>query len=257
MNEELEQKVIERTQHLKEANDRVNKNVIHLSLQKKQLEDFCNIISHNLRAPLINISMLSDFINRCNDTEEQKLLTGKLNTVTNELNEIFNYLVESLQIKEDNEIKSENLLLIDYLKKTLDGLQGQITESHAQIDFDFSKSPNVFFPPKYLTSIFLNLIGNSLKYKSPHRNLIIKIKSEISEGNTILSVTDNGLGIDLKKHKDNLFKIRKVFHSHPDAKGFGLYITKTQIESMNGKIWAESIPDVGSTFHVEFKNKNS
>ncbi|MDD3877972.1 MAG: PAS domain-containing sensor histidine kinase [Bacteroidales bacterium] len=256
LNAELEQKVIERTQHLKEANDIVNKNIIHLSFQKKQLEDFCNIISHNLRAPLINITMLSDFINRCDDIEEQKLLTEKLNTVTNELNEIFNYLVESLQIREDNEIKSEDLILEDYLKKTLDGLQGQLTESKAQIEFDFDKSPTVYFPPKYLLSILLNLIGNSLKYKSPLRNPVIKIKSDTTEGKTILSVSDNGLGIDLKKHKDNLFKIRKVFHSHPDAKGFGLYITKTQVESMNGRIWAESVPDEGSTFFVEFKTKD-
>ena len=75
-------------------------------------------------------------------------------------------------------------------------------------------------------------------------------------GNTIiLSVSDNGLGIDLKKHKDNLFKIRKIFHSHPEAKGFGLFITKTQVEAMDGKIWAESMPEEGSTFFVEFKNQ--
>ncbi len=71
----------------------------------------------------------------------------------------------------------------------------------------------------------------------------------------VLSVADNGLGIDLKKHKRNLFKIRKVFHAHPEAKGFGLFITKSQIEAMNGRIWAKSIPGVGSTFYVEFNNQ--
>ncbi|MBL4577181.1 MAG: hypothetical protein JKX74_01835, partial [Flavobacteriales bacterium] len=55
---------------------------------------------------------------------------------------------------------------------------------------------------------------------------------------------------------DNVFKIRKVFHEHPDARGFGLYITKTQVETMGGRIWLESNPDEGSTFFIEFKNQN-
>jgi signal transduction histidine kinase len=71
----------------------------------------------------------------------------------------------------------------------------------------------------------------------------------------VLSVTDNGLGIDLALHKDQIFKIRKTFHKHADAKGFGLFITKTHVEAMNGKIWVESHPDKGSTFYIEFKNQ--
>ncbi|WP_394350912.1 ATP-binding protein [Flavobacterium phycosphaerae] len=55
-------------------------------------------------------------------------------------------------------------------------------------------------------------------------------------------------------HKDNIFKIRKVFHKHPDARGFGLFMTKTQVESMGGRIWIESIPNKGSTFFIEFNN---
>ena len=77
-----------------------------------------------------------------------------------------------------------------------------------------------------------------------------------NNNNIILSISDNGLGIDLKMYKDKLFKIRKVFHHHPEAKGFGLFITKTQVEAMGGKIWAESIPGKGSTFFVEFVNQD-
>jgi len=54
-------------------------------------------------------------------------------------------------------------------------------------------------------------------------------------------------------HKNHIFKIRKTFHKHNDAKGFGLYLIKTQVEAMGGKIWVESTVDVGSTFFVEFK----
>ncbi len=255
LNTELEKKVADRTQNLEVANNEIQKNLLSLSFQKRQLEDFCNIISHNLRSPLINISILVEFITASENESERKIFIEKLNIATYNLNEIFDQLVESLQIREDREIKSENLIFEDYLQKILDGLQGQINKSQAIFEIDFSQSPNIYYPSKYLTSILQNLISNSLKYQSPNRKPIIKIKTERVGNTIILSVSDNGLGIDLKKHKDNLFKIRKIFHSHPEAKGFGLFITKTQVEAMDGKIWAESMPEEGSTFFVEFKNQ--
>ncbi|MBP7284769.1 MAG: HAMP domain-containing histidine kinase [Leptospiraceae bacterium] len=255
LNTELEKKVADRTQNLEVANNEIQKNLLSLSFQKRQLEDFCNIISHNLRSPLINISILVEFITASENESERKIFIEKLNIATYNLNEIFDQLVESLQIREDREIKSENLIFEDYLQKILDGLQGQINKSQVIFEIDFSRSPNIYYPSKYLTSILQNLISNSLKYQSPNRKPIIKIKTERVGNTIILSVSDNGLGIDLKKHKDNLFKIRKIFHSHPEAKGFGLFITKTQVEAMDGKIWAESMPEEGSTFFVEFKNQ--
>ena len=59
-----------------------------------------------------------------------------------------------------------------------------------------------------------------------------------------------------EKHKDDLFKIRKIFHTHPEAKGFGLFLTKSQVEAMGGKIWLESTPGVGSTFYIQLINQN-
>ena len=71
----------------------------------------------------------------------------------------------------------------------------------------------------------------------------------------ILTVQDNGLGIDLGKHKDDLFKIGQVFHSHANAKGLGLYMTKSQVEVMGGTIEVESEVDKGTSFRVEFKDQ--
>jgi sensor histidine kinase regulating citrate/malate metabolism len=60
----------------------------------------------------------------------------------------------------------------------------------------------------------------------------------------------------MKRHKDNLFKIGKVFHKNPSAKGFGLFMTKAQIEAMGCSIWVESEPNEGATFFVEFVNQD-
>jgi light-regulated signal transduction histidine kinase (bacteriophytochrome) len=223
--------------------------------QKKQLEDFCNIISHNLRAPLVNISMLVDFLTESNDESEQKELRDKLSIATAHLNEVFNELIESLQVKQDLNISSDQLALKDYLQKVCLGLQAQISQSQATIEAHFDDAPVLNFPAQYLKSIFHNLISNALKYQFPGRHPLIKIKTEKGNNSIILSVEDNGLGIDLVKHEHNIFKIRKVFHLHPDAKGFGLFITKTQVEAMGGKIWVESSVNRGSTFFVEFVNQ--
>jgi len=127
----------------------------------------------------------------------------------------------------------------------------QILLSKADIQTDFVAAPRVHFPVKYLESALTNLISNSLKYQSPERSPVIRIASSRIGNKVHLSLSDNGLGIDLKLHQSNLFKIRKTFHKHKDAKGFGLFMTKTQVEAMGGRIWAESEPNKGSTFVIE------
>jgi len=237
------------------ASENLKEYLQELESKNNQLNDFINIVSHNLRAPLVNITMLVDILEKSKDEDERKEMLGHLNVVSSNLNEIFNELVESLQIKQDIEIKSEKIFLKDCLEKILVGFRPEIKSYKAEIEINFNNAEVINYPPKYIESIFSNFISNALKYKSPVRKPVIKIKTEKVNNNVLLSFNDNGLGIDLVRHKDSLFKIRKIFHKHPDAKGFGLFITKTQVEAMGGKIWAESTPDVGTTFFVEFKDQ--
>lgn len=227
-----------------------------LEFNNKQLVDFCNIVSHNLRAPLINISMLVDYIEQSNQEEEKKEVLQKIKPVVNHLMEVFNELVESIQVKQDTGIELENNVLSDSLDKILIGFHTQIKEYEAEIELDLNNAPSVYFPQKYIVSILTNLISNALKYKSPERRPKISVKTERINKDTIqLSVEDNGLGINLQLHKDHIFKIRKTFHKHSDAKGFGLFMIKTQVEAMGGRIWVTSEPGLGSKFFVEFKNQ--
>lgn len=255
LNAQLDEKVSLRTQHLEEANKTIGKNVVALTHQKKQLEDFCNIISHNLRAPLVNISMLVEMVAENSTNEENIIFLEKLDKAAKNLNETFNELVESIQITQDTEIPYEEIELESFTNNIIDSLQGEINKTQAIIKMDFSQAPKLCYPINYMRSILQNLISNSLKYSSPERRPIIKINSQIKNDSVIISISDNGLGLDLNKHSENLFKIRKVFHNHPGAKGFGLFITKSQVTALGGKIWVESQPDVGSTFHVELINQ--
>jgi len=240
----------------KRSEELIQKHAELLSFQNKQLVDFCNIVSHNLRAPLVNLSMLVQFIEESTSEEDQKQYTAKLTPVIKSLNEMFEELVESIQIKHDLEIASEKIVMADCLQKTLDGLGTEITAAGATIDIQFDEAPAIYYPPKYINSIFQNLLSNALRYKSPDRPPHIRLKTTKSNDSIILSVQDNGLGIDLKRNKDNMFKIKKTFHHHPNAKGFGLYMTKTQVDAMGGNIWVESAPNEGSTFFIAFKHQS-
>ncbi len=243
-------------EHLKLSNERAIDHANELEAKNRQLVDFCNIVSHNLRAPLINITMLIDFLQQCKTEEEKMEIQNKMKPVVNHLMEVFNELVESIQIKQDTSLTIDKNNAVDTINKVLIGLEAQIKEYKAHVSVDTKKAPEIYFPAKYFESILMNLLSNALKYKSPDRRLSIDLKTEKGPKNSIvLSVKDNGLGIDLKLHRDQLFKIRKTFHKHPDAKGFGLFMTKTQIEAMGGKIWVDSEPNQGTTFYIQFNNQ--
>lgn len=241
---------------IKKINEELEKKIEEYTRVNKQLIDFCNIVSHNLRAPLVNISMLTDFIENAKNESERKELIEKMKPIVLHFNEIFNELVESLQIRQDTEIELDKIELEDCTKKVLHAFEGQIKLYDAKIEMDYSAAPIIYYPQKYIDSILTNLISNALKYKSPDRNphIILKTTANVDNNSVILSVADNSLGIDLDFHRNKIFKIRQVFHKHPDAKGFGLFITKSQVDAMGGKIWVESTPDVGSTFFIEFLN---
>ncbi len=254
LNAELEQKVNERTLNLELATEKIREDARILTFQNKQFVDFFNIISHNFRSPLANLTMLVQFIEDSSDEAERKNLIAHLNPVVNNLTSTCNELLESMEVINDKDIENTENDLASCFEKVKEGLMIEINNTAANIHIDFSHAPVVSCPPKYLESILQNLLSNALKYRSPDRVPEISLKSIKEPWGTVLSVRDNGLGIDLEKHGDDMFKIRKVFHHHPDAKGFGLFLTKTQIEATGGKIWAESKPDVGTAFFVEFRN---
>lgn len=132
---------------------------------------------------------------------------------------------------------------------------GKILETEAVVSYNFTKAPTIEYPRLYLESILQNLLSNSLKYKSPNRTPVIHVETLFQNGILTLKFSDNGMGIDLKRNADKLFGLNKTFHKHAEAKGVGLFITKTQVEAMGGSITANSEVDKGSVFTIFFNKK--
>ncbi|MGB6034941.1 MAG: HAMP domain-containing sensor histidine kinase, partial [Cryomorphaceae bacterium] len=121
----------------------------------------------------------------------------------------------------------------------------------ADIILNISPGIEVLGTYAYLESVLLNLITNSVKYRADNRKCIIGIAAKKKNGKVILTVEDNGLGIDMEKYKDSLFGMYKTFHGNSDARGIGLFITKNQVESMGGNISVESQVNKGTKFTLE------
>ena len=120
--------------------------------------------------------------------------------------------------------------------------------------FDFSEVDEMLTVKSYLHSIFYNLISNSLKYHQPGIPPEIEIRSHKLGNKIELLFKDNGMGIDMKAKGAQVFGLYKRFHSvSAEGKGMGLYMVKTQVESLGGKISIESGVNAGTTFKIEFE----
>jgi signal transduction histidine kinase len=240
----IEEKLSERTDML-----------MHLNKQKEQLEEFTHIIAHNMRAPLSNLLLLADMIRTSENLEEKLIYINKQQPVLDFLHQTFEELVNSIYVKTDFTVTRDHIELEESFHKTLELLHQEILTSEASVTNDFSKAKTAYFPKKYIDSILFNLLDNALKFRAHKRKPIITITTYKNDGWTWLEIQDNGLGIDLNKHRNKIFMLNKTFHQHPNAKGFGLFITKTQIEAMGGEINIKSTPDVGTTFTIKL-NQN-
>lgn len=237
---------------LRESEEKLKKSLSTLSEQNKRLMNFSYIVSHNLHSHSSNIQSLSELIVDSNDHTERQELTGHLMGVANLLNNTMEGLNEVVNIQANTEIAKTNLPLHTYIEKTCTVLRDRIEATNATVHNNVPRNAKVFFNNSYLESILLNFISNGIKYSSSERKPVITLSFFEDSKNKILSISDNGIGIDLEKNGKKLFGLFKTFSHNPESKGIGLYISKHQMEVMGGKITVESAIDKGTTFNIYF-----
>lgn len=231
---------------LKKSFDLVNE-------QNKRLLNFSYIVSHNLRSHTSNIQSISSLI-ETSETEEERLeLIKMMQVVSNTLNETMLNLNDVVNIQTNLNLVLVSLNLKENIDKTIRILSEQITFKNAIICNKVDASVVINYNPAYLESILLNFISNSIRYSHLDRKPVVTLESFEEKGKTVLKISDNGIGIDLKKNGEKLFGMYKTFHDNPDSKGIGLFITKNQIDAMEGSIVVESELNSGTTFKIYFK----
>lgn len=240
---QLEQVINSRTAELQKVST-------DLARQNEQLKDFAQIISHNLRAPVSNLSTLLDLYKVDSANEQKEAYIEQLGDVSDKLLKTISDLSEVVNIRTGNEIKKETLSFQDVFNDTKESLSAIIDSEEAEVTANFSQLEEIEYNSSYLHSIFLNLLSNALKYKSPERKPKVHFETYRVNNKLVLTCKDNGLGIDLNKYGDKIFKLNKTFHNNSDARGVGLFITKNQIETMGGTISVESEVNTGSTFII-------
>ncbi|CAN5458344.1 hypothetical protein BH09SUM1_BH09SUM1_30990 [soil metagenome] len=242
LNSELEQRVSRRTHQLESVN--------------KQLEGFAYAASHDLKAPLRTVSGYVQLLHRRNiealDAESLTYVTGAISGVE-QMTRLINDLLSFSRVHIGVGRVLIDVPLNDAVDRALANLSADIDEAHAIITR--SDLPVIRGELTLLTQLFQNLIGNGIKFVPAGRIPEIKITAERRFGEWIISVKDNGIGID-PKYSEKIFEIFKRLHtpSKYPGTGIGLAICKKIVESLSGRIWFESVKDEGATFLIALKD---
>jgi PAS domain S-box-containing protein len=223
-----------------------------LSKSLKDLKEFTYITSHNFRAPLSNLSGLLSLIDYSKLDKTNSEIVEMFKTSTNQLNKTINDLIQILIIRNNKNVDIAPNSIDVVVSEVENSLIYEIKKINCVIKKDFEVT-NVSFNHSYLESILMNLLSNAIKYRSPIRDLQINISTKLNpDGKVILTIEDNGLGIDLKRHSNYVFGLYQRFHSNTQGEGLGLFMVKSQMTALGGAITVESKVDAGTTFILTF-----
>ena len=243
---------------LLKLNKNLQKQTKELVTANKNLEQFSFILSHNLRAPVANILGLVNLLDSQDYLPEIK--ENFLKEISQNVNRLDNIIIDLnniLKVRSNISLKKEVVTLENLISSITQGIQNLIEKQKVEIITRFEDLPEIETVRAYLHSILFNLITNSIKYRKPDLPLVIEISSEKSKGGVKIIYMDNGLGIDLAKNGKKVFGLYQRFHHHIEGKGMGLFMIKTQVESLGGKITIFSEVGKGTQFVLKFKDDNS
>ncbi|MDI1256754.1 MAG: PAS domain-containing protein [Flavobacterium sp.] len=223
-----------------------------LSEQNKKLLNFAHIVSHNLRSHAANFQMLLDIVETETDPLMKEESMKYLRNNSDDLMETIDNLKELVEVHSNLKPTKEQLNLLQYLQKMLSLLSEEFARHEVEFRINIPEDATVHFNPAYLESILLNFSTNAVKYSQPDKKPLIQYDFYFENGVKTLSISDNGMGIDLVKHGESLFGMYKTFHKHPNSRGLGLFMSKNQIEAMGGRIAVDSEVGLGTNFRIYF-----
>lgn len=254
--QELETKVSLRTQELKTANE----NLIKVNQAKS---DFVSAVAHELRTPLTSIKGYSSILlsgNLGTLQEQQVERLTRINKHSDNLARLVNNLLDISRIESGKvEMNIQKIILKDFLKDIKDIFLPQLELKKLNLQLDISPSiTHIWGDRTMIERVFVNLVGNAIKFTSPEGD--IKIKIEEDESFVRIAVIDTGIGIskeDALRIFDEFYRVDNAINVKEKGSGLGLSLANRIVEAHGGKIWVESQPGKGSSFIFTLPKKET
>lgn len=247
--------------NLKNKEDQLNNNLQLITSQNKRLYSFTHIVSHNLKTHIGNLKNILEFYDDTSCPDEKKELIGHLQSISKSLTSTIVDLddIVSIKSKAHTNQLNERVNLYHCSNKVIESLKIDSSEKGVTIHNALRKDEVLLTNTSYLESVFYNLISNGIKYSDPNKNSQIIIQSVHTKDTVKILISDNGIGIDMSKFKNKIFEMYQTFHGtkRNDSRGIGLYITKTQVDALQGEIQIESTLNEGTAFSLTFKKQKA
>ncbi|BDW91329.1 hypothetical protein MACH07_01610 [Flagellimonas marinaquae] len=226
-----------------------------LWLRNQQLEEFNYVVAHNLKSPVSSMSIVVDLLSKSKDQKSFDEFFPKLRSISESIKTLTEDVHTYVSILSNKKLKIENVNLLLLLKDVENDFVETLLDREAsnfktvyKLDAWHSLKCSKF----YMKSIFQNLLSNAIKYRKPNAESHFIVETVWENNQKVLYIRDNGLGINMDRHRDSMFKLYKRFHRNVSGKGMGLFIVKSQLEAMNATIEIESEEGVGTTFKIKF-----
>lgn len=235
----------------------LSKNLEIIKNQNKILENFARMSSHNLKEYAGNFESLLDFYEEAENETEKSELIAHLKTVSKSLTQTVANLSDIISKQNLENLQREDLNLYKCIDDVNAIFETEMKKQGITLNNNVDKNIYIYSNKAYVRSVIQNIASNAIKYAHPERALVIDVNSFMAEDGFLkVTITDNGIGIDLDKYGKDIFQLYRTFHGNKDAEGIGLYITRNQVEALGGKIeLTKSEVNVGTTFTVSMNTK--
>jgi len=227
-----------------------------LEIANENLNQFAFIASHDLQEPLRKIQQFSSFL----EEDLKDVLSDDthyhLNVIVDASDRMSTLIHDLLRFSgaTQEQPETESVSLNALAEEVVIAMELQIAESKATINV--GDLPNVIGDKGMLRQLFVNLIGNGIKYRSEKRSVVIDVTAIGSGLKTGVSIADNGIGFEMEFAR-RIFEPFNRLHRNKEYKGngIGLAICSTVCDKHGWKLTAQSELDVGSTFTIDFQQK--
>ena len=214
--------------------------------------EFVSTVSHDLRSPLTAILGYIDLIERVGPmSEAQREFLRRVGVSVQSISTLINDLLDLGRIEAGFDTRRERVSLAALIRLTLEAVEELTAEKNLELSCEVEADlPQVYGIPSQLSQMLTNLINNAVKYTPPGGRIHIQAKRE--DGQIILQVEDNGLGIPLADQPhifDKFYRASNVGINVPGT-GLGLAIVKSIVENHKGRIWLDSVPGRGTLFTI-------